>query len=137
MLRHLMTSWHLNIWKVKIWISLERKELSKWTKKHFSLFHKCYLFGIQNKPAKLYRTQPLTTVFLQKNYTLWVSYIHSLSETIFTIKLTFQNGLFIFVWGYAFDILCTQHTYGTSSPFKFQSPLKTGFLWERYLQFPS
>ena len=25
MLRHLMTSWHLNIWKVKIWLSQERK----------------------------------------------------------------------------------------------------------------
>ena len=60
-----------------------------------------------------------------------MSYIHSLSGTIFTIKLTFQNGLFIFVWGYAFDILCTQHTYGTSSPFKFQSPLKTGVFFEK------
>ena len=29
MLRHLMASWHLNIWKVKIWLSQERKELSK------------------------------------------------------------------------------------------------------------
>ena len=38
-LRHLMTSWQLNIWKVKIWLSQERKELSQWHKKHFSLFH--------------------------------------------------------------------------------------------------
>ena len=33
--RHLMTSWHLNIWKYKIWLSQERKELSKWKEKHF------------------------------------------------------------------------------------------------------
>ena len=48
-LRHLMTSWHLNIWKFKIWLSQEQKELSKWNKKHFSLFHKSSLLGIQNK----------------------------------------------------------------------------------------
>ena len=53
MLRHLMTSWHLNIWKVKIWLSQERKELLKWNKKHFSLFHKCSLLDIQNKLAKM------------------------------------------------------------------------------------
>ena len=53
MLRHLMTSWHLNIWKIKIWLSQERKELSKWNKKHFSLFHKCSLLDIQNKLAKM------------------------------------------------------------------------------------
>ena len=35
MLGHLMTSWHLNIWKVKISLSEERKELSKWSKKLF------------------------------------------------------------------------------------------------------
>ena len=29
MFRHLMTSWHLNIWKIKIWSSQERKELWK------------------------------------------------------------------------------------------------------------
>ena len=39
-LRHLMTSWHLNISKFKIGLSQEQKELSKWNKKHFSLFHK-------------------------------------------------------------------------------------------------
>ena len=37
MLRHLMASWHLNIWKFKIWLSQERKELSKWNKKTFFL----------------------------------------------------------------------------------------------------
>ena len=30
MLRHLMMSWNLNIWKVKIWLPQEQKELSKW-----------------------------------------------------------------------------------------------------------
>ena len=29
-----MTSWHLNIWKVQIWLSHERKELWKWNGKH-------------------------------------------------------------------------------------------------------
>ena len=38
-----MTSWHLNIWKSKIWLSQERKELSRWNKEHFSLFHKSSL----------------------------------------------------------------------------------------------
>ena len=32
-----MTSWHLNIWKFKIWLSQERNELSKWNKKTFFL----------------------------------------------------------------------------------------------------
>ena len=32
-----MTSWHLNIWKYKIWLSQKRKELSKWNKKIFFL----------------------------------------------------------------------------------------------------
>ena len=53
MLRHLMTSWHFNIWKVKIWLSQERKELLKWNKKHFFLFKKCALLGVQNKLAKI------------------------------------------------------------------------------------
>ena len=30
-----MTSWHLNIWKFKIWLSQEWKELWKWNKKTF------------------------------------------------------------------------------------------------------
>ena len=41
MLRHLMMSWHLNTWKVKIWLSQEWKELFKWNKRHFCMFHKC------------------------------------------------------------------------------------------------
>ena len=61
MLGHLMTSWHLfhawafddvmklNIWKViyKSWLSQEQKELSKWNKKHFFLFHTCSLLDIK------------------------------------------------------------------------------------------
>ena len=38
-IRYLMTSWHVNIWKVKIWLSQEQKELSKWKRKVF-LFSK-------------------------------------------------------------------------------------------------
>ena len=37
MLRYLMTSWPSNTWKVKIWLSQKRKELSKWNKKTFVL----------------------------------------------------------------------------------------------------
>ena len=47
MLGHLMTPLHLNIWKVKIWFSQEGKELSKWNKKYFSLFHKCSPLHLQ------------------------------------------------------------------------------------------
>ena len=31
----------MNTWKAKTWLSEERNKLSKWNKKHFSLFHKC------------------------------------------------------------------------------------------------
>ena len=41
---YLMTSQHLNIWKVKIWLSQERKELSKWNKKTFFLLSQVLLF---------------------------------------------------------------------------------------------
>ena len=34
-----------------MWLSQERKELSKWNKKDFFLFHKYYLLDIQNKQA--------------------------------------------------------------------------------------
>ena len=34
MLRCLMTSWNLNIWKFKIWLFQEQNEISKWNKKH-------------------------------------------------------------------------------------------------------
>ena len=34
-----------------MWLSQERKELSKWNQKDFSLFHKYYLLDIQNKQA--------------------------------------------------------------------------------------
>ena len=60
--------WHLNTWKVKIWLSHKRKELSKWNKNHFSLFHKCSLLDIQNKLAKMQRTQPLMLLLLIWNH---------------------------------------------------------------------
>ena len=37
MLKQLMMSWYLNIWKFKIWLSQEWKELSKWKKNFFLL----------------------------------------------------------------------------------------------------
>ena len=51
--RHLMTSWHLNVCKIKIWLSQERKELSKWNKNYFSLFYRCSLLDIQNTSKKV------------------------------------------------------------------------------------
>ena len=48
MLGHLKTSWDLIIWKFKIWLFQEWKELS-----NFYLFHKCSLLDIQNKLAKI------------------------------------------------------------------------------------
>ena len=57
MLRHLMTSWHLNIWKLKIWLSQKLKELSKWNKKHFSLLHKCSHLDLKDTLAKMWRTK--------------------------------------------------------------------------------
>ena len=61
--RHFMTSWLLNIWNVKIWLSQEQKEFSKWNKKHLPLFHKCSLLDWQNKLATMQWTQPLTMLF--------------------------------------------------------------------------
>ena len=49
MVRYLMKSWHLNIWKVKIWLSQEQKELLDWNKKQFFLFQKCSLLEITSK----------------------------------------------------------------------------------------
>ena len=63
MLKHLMTSWHLNIWKVKIWLSWEQEELSKWNKKRFALFEKCFHLNLKKKPAKLQLTQALSHNF--------------------------------------------------------------------------
>ena len=52
MYRYLMTSWHLNIWKVKTWLSQERKELSRWNKKHFSLFRFSLSFRFRKQAIK-------------------------------------------------------------------------------------
>ena len=44
MLRHFMTPWHLNIWKVKIWLSQEQKELLKWKSQTFYLVSQVFSF---------------------------------------------------------------------------------------------
>ena len=54
MLGHLMMSWHLNVWKVKIWLSQKQKELSKWSKKHVSLFHKSSLLNVADTTFNIY-----------------------------------------------------------------------------------
>ena len=40
-------------WKVKIWSYQEPKELLKWNKNHFSLFHKCCLLDLQKQAGNL------------------------------------------------------------------------------------
>ena len=47
MFGHFMTAWHLNTWP-----SQEQKELSKWNKKHFSLFDKHSPLELQKKTSK-------------------------------------------------------------------------------------
>ena len=46
-----MTSWHLNIWKVKIWLFREQNDISKWNKKHIFLFQKCSLFRLTKQTS--------------------------------------------------------------------------------------
>ena len=72
--------WRYDIWKsgnLKMWLSQEREELSRWKKNNFSLFHKSSLLDIQTKLIKIYRTQPLNFLFLtlksQRNCHLWKS----------------------------------------------------------------
>ena len=67
MLRHLMTS---------IWLSQERKELSKWNEKHSSLFLKCSLLDIKNKLAKMQWTQPLSKLgFFMECFTAFLTFL--------------------------------------------------------------
>ena len=54
MLRHLMTSWHINIWKVEIWFSEEQKELSKWNQKHFTEGTGVFLWILRNSSEHLF-----------------------------------------------------------------------------------
>ena len=73
MLSHLMSSRYLNVLKVKTWLPQKQKELSKWNKKHFSLFLKSSLIDIQNKPVKMKWTQPLKMTRFDewKPFTIW------------------------------------------------------------------
>ena len=100
MLRHLMTSWLLNIWKFKIWLSQEWKTLWKCNKKYFSLFHKFSLLHIQNKLVKMYQTQPLKAIknYMQMkwNVVLWsttVLMLAILSHVNTTIEQNWQNHI--------------------------------------------
>ena len=83
MLRHLMKSWHLNIWKIKIWLSQERKKLLKWNKKRFSLLHKCSLLDLQNKLASgRHKFQAVN--YQQKNsiVDIWMSFYEKSLKTL-------------------------------------------------------
>ena len=39
--------------EIKIWLSQEWENFSKWSKKYVSLFHKCTHSDLQNKLAKM------------------------------------------------------------------------------------
>ena len=52
-------SWHLNIWKVKVWLSQEQKDLSKWNKKTFFFVSQILFLDLKIKLAKIEQTQPL------------------------------------------------------------------------------
>ena len=46
-------------------------KISKWNKKHFSLFHKSSLLNIQNKLVKMLQAQPLSPKFQDWKMILW------------------------------------------------------------------
>ena len=71
----------MNTWKVKIWLSKERKELSRWNKKHSSLFHKCFLLDIK-KTSK------------------------NVADTTFKVKNKFAKLLFVYTFEPVDDVFC-------------------------------
>ena len=75
----------MNTWKIKVWLSQKWKELSKWNKKHFSLFHKCSLLDIQSKQAKCSR----------HNFWCYLFYYNLARDTIFTLFGASNSLIFI------------------------------------------
>ena len=71
MLRHLVTSWHLNTWKVKIWLSQDWKVLLKWNEKYISLLYKCSFTELKIRLTKnvVNTTFKLVLIGIWKN--LW------------------------------------------------------------------
>ena len=124
MVRHLITSWHLNIWKVKIWLSQERKELSKWNKKHFSSFHKCSLLDVKNKLAKMYRTQPLN-ILEKHELTL---YQHSCFKCRKWCSRVEDSFLFLIAFGSTSNTSWRQLLPSLATKHANQKPLKE-FIW--------
>ena len=65
---YLGTWWHHNIWvfeKLKIDYLKNKNNFRHEIKKHFSLHHKCSLFDLQNRLAKISWTQALKSYFYQ------------------------------------------------------------------------
>ena len=87
-----MMSWHWNIWKVKIWLSQERKELfSKWNKKTFFLVSKMLSFGHTKQTSKNVAEKILKEhCFLPFKHQLVAIHNHC--------KLTLWSGLWISNW---------------------------------------
>ena len=75
MLRHLMTSWDLNIWTFKIWLSLERKKLSKWNKEHFFLVSQVLSLRYTKQTSK----NVADKTFKVQNMIYWTYYIDNLN----------------------------------------------------------
>ena len=48
-----MTPWHMNIWKVKIWLSQEQKELLKWKSQTFYLVSQVLSFKFTKQASKI------------------------------------------------------------------------------------
>ena len=104
MLRHLMTSWHLNIWKSKIWLSQEQNQLSKWNKKHFSLFHKWHTIQTSKNvadttfnpfqwEAHMYNNHNMRTLIITPiNYVYYIKRFQCLIGTYHLKHCLFQHG---------------------------------------------
>ena len=71
MLGHLMTSWRLDIWKVKIWLYQERRELRKWNKETFLLVSQVLSFRLTKQTRHKGSGQP-PLCFQQQNEFNWL-----------------------------------------------------------------
>ena len=71
-----------DIWKVKIWLSQEWKELLKWNKKHLSLFHKCLSLDLQQTSENV-----ADTTFKKKEVCLHMR-LYKLPESVNGTKIS-------------------------------------------------
>ena len=109
MLGDFMTSWHLNIWKVKVWLPQERKELLKWNKNYFSLFLKCSFRNTKQTRENVAETAFKEIVNLVKNETIFQNnklianifnkyFCNIVKKTICSKRPLFWRSIFKFTW---------------------------------------